>query len=74
LPARATEVAARKLRVGYLSADFREHVVARQKLAHSIATSPHFNTQRFCRHLETAYRGAWSNYAAGLAPQHFAVK
>ena len=43
------------------------------KLAAAIATAPLFNTPRFTRHLEGAYRMMWQRHAAGLAPEGFAV-
>jgi predicted O-linked N-acetylglucosamine transferase (SPINDLY family) len=43
------------------------------KLAAAIPTAPLFNTPRFTRHLEGAYRMMWQRHAAGLAPEGFAV-
>jgi predicted O-linked N-acetylglucosamine transferase (SPINDLY family) len=43
------------------------------KLAAAIPTAPLFNTPRFTRHLESAYRLMWQRHAAGLAPEGFAV-
>jgi predicted O-linked N-acetylglucosamine transferase (SPINDLY family) len=43
------------------------------KLAAAIPTAPLFNTPRFTRHLEAAYRMMWQRHAAGLAPEGFAV-
>jgi predicted O-linked N-acetylglucosamine transferase (SPINDLY family) len=43
------------------------------KLAAAIPTAPLFNTPRFTRHLEAAYRLMWQRHAAGLAPEGFAV-
>ena len=43
------------------------------KLAAAIPTAPLFNTPRFTRHLEGAYRVMWQRHAAGLAPEGFAV-
>ena len=43
------------------------------KLAAAIPTAPLFNTPRFTRHLESAYRMMWQRHAAGLAPEGFAV-
>ncbi len=45
----------------------------RAKLAAAIPTAPLFNTPRFTRHLEGAYRMMWQRHAAGLAPEGFAV-
>jgi protein O-GlcNAc transferase len=43
------------------------------KLATAIPGAPLFDTPRFTRHLESAYRMMWQRYAAGLAPEGFAV-
>jgi protein O-GlcNAc transferase len=43
------------------------------KLSAAIPTAPLFNTPRFTRHLEGAYRMMWQRHAAGLAPEGFAV-
>jgi predicted O-linked N-acetylglucosamine transferase (SPINDLY family) len=43
------------------------------KLTAAIPTAPLFNTPRFTRHLEGAYRMMWQRHAAGLAPEGFAV-
>ncbi|MCA3357449.1 MAG: tetratricopeptide repeat protein [Roseomonas sp.] len=43
------------------------------KLAAAIPTAPLFNTPRFTRHLEGAYRMMWQRHAAGLPPEGFAV-
>jgi predicted O-linked N-acetylglucosamine transferase (SPINDLY family) len=43
------------------------------KLAAVIPCAPLFNTPRFTRHLEGAYRMMWQRHAAGLAPEGFAV-
>ena len=43
------------------------------KLATAIPTAPLFNTPRFTRHLEGAYRMMWQRHAAGLPPESFAV-
>ena len=32
-----------------------------------------FDTERFCRNIETAYRGMWQRHRAGLAPAPFAI-
>ncbi|MFN6252865.1 MAG: tetratricopeptide repeat protein [Acetobacteraceae bacterium] len=45
----------------------------RTRLATAIPTAPLFNTPRFTRHLESAYRMMWQRHAAGLAPEGFAV-
>jgi predicted O-linked N-acetylglucosamine transferase (SPINDLY family) len=43
------------------------------KLTAAIPTAPLFNTPRFTRHLEEAYRMMWQRHAAGLPPEGFAV-
>ena len=43
------------------------------KLAAAIPAAPLFNTPRFTRHLESAYRMMWQRHAAGLPPEGFAV-
>ena len=45
----------------------------RAKLAAALPTAPLFDTPRFTRHLEGAYRMMWQRHAAGLAPEGFAV-
>ena len=43
------------------------------KLAAAIPKAPLFDTPRFTRHLEHAYRMMWQRHAAGLAPEGFVV-
>ncbi len=45
----------------------------RARLAANRKTAPLFDTTRFARHLETAYRKMWELYERGAAPQAFAV-
>lgn len=45
----------------------------REKLARNIATYPLFDTNRYVRNLETAYREMWRRYEQGLAPDHIKV-
>jgi protein O-GlcNAc transferase len=45
----------------------------RDKLARNRTTTPVFDTQRFCRHLESAYVGMWERSEHGEAPESFAV-
>jgi protein O-GlcNAc transferase len=45
----------------------------RDKLARNRTTTPVFDTQRFCRHLESAYVGMWERSERGEAPESFAV-
>jgi protein O-GlcNAc transferase len=41
----------------------------RQKLAANRLTCPLFDTERFVRHLETAFEMMWAIHAAGAAPR-----
>ena len=43
------------------------------KLAAAIPKAPLFDTPRFTRHLEHAYRMMWQRHMAGLAPEAFVV-
>jgi protein O-GlcNAc transferase len=43
------------------------------KLAAAIPTAPLFDTPRFTRHLEAAYRLMWQRHVEGKAPEGFAV-
>jgi predicted O-linked N-acetylglucosamine transferase (SPINDLY family) len=45
----------------------------REKLAATRTTWPLFDTPRFVRKLERAYRAMWDLYAAGKAPQPIVV-
>ena len=45
----------------------------RDRLAKANAASPLFDTARFVRHLEAAYRTMWESYVAGRPPQPFSV-
>ena len=45
----------------------------REKLAQNRATHPLFDTARFRRHIEAAYRQMWEIAQRGEAPRHFAV-
>jgi protein O-GlcNAc transferase len=45
----------------------------RAKLAKNRQTHPLFDTARFTRHLEAAYRGAWQRYERGEPPAGFAI-
>lgn len=45
----------------------------RAKLAQQRASSPLFDTRRFCRHLENAYRTMWQRAQRGEPPADFAV-
>jgi predicted O-linked N-acetylglucosamine transferase (SPINDLY family) len=46
----------------------------RSALAGLRGTSPLFQTERFCRHLERAYAGMWRRVEEGAAPESFAVE
>lgn len=48
-------------------------VSIRDRLMRHRATHPLFNTERFTRHVEAAYRTMWERYQKGEAPQAFAV-
>ena len=56
-----------------LGRDPAHATAVKAKLAAAIPTAPLFNTPRFTRHLEAAYRMMWQRHAAGLAPEGFAV-
>ena len=45
----------------------------RAKLARNRLTEPLFDTPRFCRHIESAYRRMWESHLNGEAPRSFAV-
>jgi predicted O-linked N-acetylglucosamine transferase (SPINDLY family) len=45
----------------------------RDRLAANLSTTPLFDTQRFTRHLETAYQMMWQRYEQGLPPDHITV-
>ena len=45
----------------------------REKLARNLATSPLFDTKRYVRNLESAYREMWRRHEQGLAPDHIKV-
>ncbi|WP_188263198.1 tetratricopeptide repeat protein [Azospirillum tabaci] len=45
----------------------------RHRLVAARATAPLFDSPRFTRHLEHAYRTMWERHAAGLPPQSFTV-
>ncbi|CAO3450626.1 TPR repeat [Azospirillum argentinense] len=46
----------------------------RRRLATARATAPLFDSPRFTRHLERAYRTMWDCHAAGLPPASFTVQ
>jgi predicted O-linked N-acetylglucosamine transferase (SPINDLY family) len=45
----------------------------RARLAQRRASAPLFNTDRFRRHIESAYVGMWERYQRGELPESFAV-
>jgi predicted O-linked N-acetylglucosamine transferase (SPINDLY family) len=45
----------------------------RETLARNAATHPLFDTKRYVRNLETAYREMWRRHEQGLAPDHIKV-
>jgi predicted O-linked N-acetylglucosamine transferase (SPINDLY family) len=45
----------------------------RERLRQNKATSPLFDTDRFCRHLETAYTTMWELWQRGERPRSFSV-
>ena len=45
----------------------------RSRLAANRLTTPLFATDRFCRHLESAYELMWQRYQHGLSAEHFRV-
>ncbi len=45
----------------------------RERLARNRLTHPLFDTRRFTRNLESAYRTMFDRCSAGLAPEHFSV-
>ncbi len=45
----------------------------RAKLVENRATFPLFDTDRFCRHIESAYQTMWERYQQGQPPASFAV-
>jgi protein O-GlcNAc transferase len=45
----------------------------RSRLKDNRASSPLFDTARYTRHLEAAYRGMWERYRRSAEPEAFAV-
>jgi len=56
-----------------LARDPVAHQDVREKLARHMATYPLFDTPRYTRNLEAAYRAMWRRHEAGLPPDHIAV-
>jgi protein O-GlcNAc transferase len=46
----------------------------RERLAQNRLTSPLFDTDRFCRHIEAAYATMWELWQRGTGPQSFSVR
>ena len=44
------------------------------RLARNRTTAPLFDTPRFCRNMERAYKAMWDVYAAGEAPKMLIIK
>ncbi|MGE4064382.1 MAG: tetratricopeptide repeat protein [Rhodospirillaceae bacterium] len=49
------------------------HKSLREKLRRNAATYPLFDTARYARNLEAAYREMWRRHEAGLAPDHITI-
>ncbi|BAI71349.1 hypothetical protein AZL_007110 [Azospirillum sp. B510] len=45
----------------------------RHRLARALPTCPLFDTPRFTRHLEAAYRAMWDNHRSGAGPRHITI-
>jgi predicted O-linked N-acetylglucosamine transferase (SPINDLY family) len=57
-----------------LAVQHEELAGLRARLASNRNTSPLFDTRRFCRNLELAYRQMWLQYERGEAPSTFKVE
>ncbi len=56
-----------------LAADAQKLRAIRDKLARNRLIEPLFDTQRFTRHLESAYKLMFDRHCSGLAPEHLDV-
>jgi predicted O-linked N-acetylglucosamine transferase (SPINDLY family) len=56
-----------------LAHDGRRLADLKAKLARNRLTHPLFDTRRFTRHLEAAYRQMWERHRRGEAPDHLSV-
>jgi predicted O-linked N-acetylglucosamine transferase (SPINDLY family) len=56
-----------------LAADPHRLAAIRQRLAHNRLTTPLFDTPRFTRHIEAAYRAMHERCRAGLPPDHLFI-
>jgi predicted O-linked N-acetylglucosamine transferase (SPINDLY family) len=54
-----------------LAQDAQRLAAIRHRLQRQRSTAPLFDTARFTRHVEQAYRCMWQRYAAGLPPESF---
>jgi predicted O-linked N-acetylglucosamine transferase (SPINDLY family) len=61
------------VRAKELAHDLQQLGAIRRKLQDTRLTVPLFDTERFTRHLETAYDLAWERFAQGLLPDHITV-
>jgi protein O-GlcNAc transferase len=50
-----------------------KRIALRERLAENRLTQPLFDTTRFARHIEAAYREMWQRHQAGLPPDHIVV-
>ena len=57
-----------------LAANPAELAALKQKLAAQRLTAPLFDTPRFARHVEAAYKEMHARAQAGLTPDHIVVK
>jgi protein O-GlcNAc transferase len=57
-----------------LAADASERAALKARLARNRLTHPLFDTPRFTRHLEAAYRVMWETWQRGEPPRSFAVE
>jgi predicted O-linked N-acetylglucosamine transferase (SPINDLY family) len=74
LPELVTETAAAYEALAIeLATDPQRLAALKARLEGNRLTSPLFDTNRFARHIEAAYRAAYDRYHAGLAPDHITV-
>jgi predicted O-linked N-acetylglucosamine transferase (SPINDLY family) len=57
-----------------LASDPELLISLRARLAFNRLAHPLFDTERFCRHIETAYSRMWETYERGEPPRSFAVE
>jgi predicted O-linked N-acetylglucosamine transferase (SPINDLY family) len=58
---------------GRLASEPAALAAIRQALDQNLATQPLYNTERFCRHIETAYTTMWDMHCRGAQPTSFTV-